>query len=492
MSPRPSSQHLQQEHEQQERTLTLALLAQAMRDHGANEPTIRRAITGIHTYLTLTGTTTLSQPDQPLALPLATPDTSPTTSATCLADMPTEAGDWLWQDHIPTGAITLLDGDPDSTLLLALQLAACLSSAHPFPDGSPSQPGNVLFLAPHEHPQQSILPLLQTAGADLNHLFLLSSIPHLDPHTIQLRHRPFSLTRDLDLLEDTISQLHIHLLILHTLETPRPSTRTALAQLAQRTHCAILLLRPFGHSAHTSSRDLLSTLASSHLHLDKDPADHEQQQLRTRQRFRPQPSTLVALVQHEHAIPTLVWLGEKDDSRSDSQTLSTLLGSIQRNRILFVLQESDTPMDARSIAERLVNSYESTRKTLQRMLHAGQLVSPARGLFTTPDHPCLTQSTDHEHLEGGETPAETPFTPLISAEPGISLPLTPSPVPCPNVPTIGPDPLATQTCIANIPANTPVPVPTIPTFPTQHQEPTAEDLYPSVMIRPRKYYYDYD
>jgi hypothetical protein len=130
MSPHPSSQHLQQEQEQQERTFTLALLAQAMRDLGANQATIRHA---------LTGTTTLSQPDQPLSLPLATSDTSPSTPATCLAEMPTQEADWLWQDHIPFGSVTLLDGDPDSILLLTIQLAACLSSAHPFPDGSPCQ-----------------------------------------------------------------------------------------------------------------------------------------------------------------------------------------------------------------------------------------------------------------------------------------------------------------------------------------------------------------
>jgi hypothetical protein len=44
---------------------------------------------------------------------------------------------WLWPGRIPQGHLTLLDGAPGSGLsLMALTLAACVSSGSPLPDGT--------------------------------------------------------------------------------------------------------------------------------------------------------------------------------------------------------------------------------------------------------------------------------------------------------------------------------------------------------------------
>src|SRR5438105_10117026 len=78
-------------------------------------------------------------------------DPSPT--AHYLSDVPGQPLFWLWPGRIPLGHLTLLDGARGSGLsLLALTLAACVSSGSPLPDGTPTQPGNVILFAPYDSP----------------------------------------------------------------------------------------------------------------------------------------------------------------------------------------------------------------------------------------------------------------------------------------------------------------------------------------------------
>src|SRR2546421_341523 len=70
-----------------------------------------------------------------------------------LDQVPDKPLTWLWPGRIPQGHLTLLDGAPGSGLsLVALTLAACLSSGSPLPDGTPTQRGYVLLLAPYDSP----------------------------------------------------------------------------------------------------------------------------------------------------------------------------------------------------------------------------------------------------------------------------------------------------------------------------------------------------
>ncbi len=59
--------------------------------------------------------------------------------------------------------------------------------------------------------------------------------------------------------------------------------------------------------------------------------------------------------------------------------------------VLSALEDSSEALDARVASRRSGEEYDNVRKMLNRMLHAGQVVSPARGLYTLPGHPCLAQ-----------------------------------------------------------------------------------------------------
>src|SRR2546430_357800 len=98
---------------------------------------------------------------------------APLPTAQFLSQVPDKPLTWLWPGRIPQGHLTLLDAAPGSGLsLLALTLAACVSSGSPLPDGTPTQQGHVLLLAPYDSPTDILKPRLQAASGDPTHLLL--------------------------------------------------------------------------------------------------------------------------------------------------------------------------------------------------------------------------------------------------------------------------------------------------------------------------------
>ena len=76
---------------------------------------------------------------------------------------------WLWPGRIAAGRLTLIDGDPDQgKSFVTLDLAARLTAGHTLPDSCrPSGPMAVLLLSAEDSPEDTIVPRLLAAGADL-------------------------------------------------------------------------------------------------------------------------------------------------------------------------------------------------------------------------------------------------------------------------------------------------------------------------------------
>src|SRR5207245_5550722 len=112
-----------------------------------------------------------------------------------LSQVETQKVHWLWEKHIPLGKITLLDGDPGmGKALLALALAARVSSGRPMPDGTPGSQGGVILIAPEDDAADTLRPRLQAAGGDPSRVLLLTSVPGFETHKMALVDRPFSLS----------------------------------------------------------------------------------------------------------------------------------------------------------------------------------------------------------------------------------------------------------------------------------------------------------
>ena len=154
---------------------------------------------------------------------------------------------------------------------------------------------------------------------------------------------------------------------------------------------------PFGHltlldAAPGSGLSLvaLTLAARSRLLLAPDPTDDGRQLLLTpKHPLCTQPGTLAYnLLTSESGIPTLHWLGDRDPGQL-ARLCTGPLRSPYRQAILRFLRNSDAPQAIPDILKATSYDREAGRKMLVRMTQAGELVSPARGLYTTVNHPCL-------------------------------------------------------------------------------------------------------
>jgi aryl-alcohol dehydrogenase-like predicted oxidoreductase len=433
-----------QENERRGRLRDLKIAAEIMDMKHASPRSRRIVFTGFNEYWRVIGRH--SQPDPESKL-------DPSVPGLLLSDIVEQPVAWLWQDYLPLGALTLLEGEPGSgTSLLALHLAACVTSGRALPGGAPGLQGTVILVAGQDHPGYTIKPRLLAAGGDPASVLLLTTVDQVDSNKVKIEDRPFSLARDLCFLEEAITGTHAALVILDSPDACRPSelrqTLPALAQLAQRIGCAILLVRPIAApqgalTQKPGSLELLAAVRSSLL-IQSDPEDRQRQRLLivTKHALCAQPGILsFQLTPNEQGILTLDWLGAYAHPMpfyQDSEIpLVSRNYSLLQQTILCTLQECAAPMNARSLTTISGFSYENVRKLLQRMVHARepQLVSPARGLYTTLGHPCLAKPA-----ASTSTPPPDPPVPTVASVPGepplAAAQETPPETPVPSVASV--------------------------------------------------------
>src|SRR5579859_777021 len=76
---------------------------------------------------------------------------------------------WLWPGRLGLGKLAILEGDPNlGKSLVALDLCARLSTGRPFPDDRPGPgPAAAIFLSGEDGDEDTVVPRLQSLGADL-------------------------------------------------------------------------------------------------------------------------------------------------------------------------------------------------------------------------------------------------------------------------------------------------------------------------------------
>jgi len=401
---------------------TLARVAEDMRKKGASERSIQTALKGFYEFLKpaknpppppASISPDLTKPTRPDSQPA--PILSNESPGTRLSDLQTRPIHWLWEKHIPLGKITILDGDPGlGKSLLAIDIAARVSTGLPMPDGTPTKPGGVILIAPEDGAEDTIKPRLEAARGDPSRVILLNTIESLDSKRIEISDRPFSLSQDLDVLETAIYAANAVLVILdplmavlgHTIDSSSDQdireVFTPLAQLAERTGCAILIIRHLskGNSSNPLYRGAgsIGIIAAARIGLlvTPDPDDEDRRILATtKNNLSKTPGNLVyQVVENEHGIPSLHWLGKNHSPVASLLSSNSASLSAPRQDILRVLKNSPSPLGPQDVAELTGRNYERIRRTLSRMLKVGELASPIRGLYTTPGHPCLTRKAN--------------------------------------------------------------------------------------------------
>ena len=85
--------------------------------------------------------------------------------------------EWIWPGWIAAGKLHLLAGAPGTgKTSLALDLAARVSAGRPFPDGSAGRRGHVLIWSGEDAPDDTLVPRLAVAGADLSRVLIVGDV----------------------------------------------------------------------------------------------------------------------------------------------------------------------------------------------------------------------------------------------------------------------------------------------------------------------------
>lgn len=88
-----------------------------------------------------------------------------------------EPVEWLWEERIPLGALTVLDGHPGTgKSTITMDLAARLSRGRRMPDGSRGQLGSTLLLSAEDMLARPIRARLEAAEADLDRVHGLEGV----------------------------------------------------------------------------------------------------------------------------------------------------------------------------------------------------------------------------------------------------------------------------------------------------------------------------
>ena len=331
--------------------------------------------------------------------------------------------EWLWHKRIPLGKITILDGDPGiGKSLIAINIAACVSAGLPMPDGDPGIKGAVILIAPEDSPADTIKPRLEAIGGNSAQILIIDTIERFDTKRMGIVNYPFSLSRDLQDLEMTIKRRKAKLVILDPLmavlgqevsATNDQNIRevlTPLAQIAERTGCAILIIRHLNKGSSTNApyrgAGSIGIIGAARMGLIavRDPNDEQMCILATSKNNLSKHASHLKyqIVENELNIPYIQWLGVIHE------TVSNLLRPpanipFEHQEIHRVLRQANGSLDPKDIAECTGQKIESVRVILSRMYERGEIARPSRGRYASLDHVTVTEISPTMITEKSET-----------------------------------------------------------------------------------------
>lgn len=180
---------------------------------------------------------------------------------TTLCDVEPERVQWIWRGRIPKGKQTVIDGDPGvGKSTLAVDMGAHVTTGTPWPDGTPCPKGHVLMLSGEDGLADTVRPRLDAAGGDPSRFHVLEGIVLRTDDDGQPVERDPHLG-DVAAIELAIVRHGVLLLIVDVLMAFLPSGTDShkdqdirvvlrrLAGIAERTGCAVVLLRHLNKAA---------------------------------------------------------------------------------------------------------------------------------------------------------------------------------------------------------------------------------------------------
>jgi hypothetical protein len=168
---------------QGKRNTTLAAIAGSLRRQGLPEPEILETLRGINLRQSTTPLPDAEVCRIAASIASYAPNAASGLGAESLAVLACFAGinpkplRWVWLHRIPAGKLSLLEGDPgEGKSLIAIYIAARITTGQPFADGTPSERGSVILLSAEDDPEDTIRPRLDAAEADVSRVHLLRAV----------------------------------------------------------------------------------------------------------------------------------------------------------------------------------------------------------------------------------------------------------------------------------------------------------------------------
>jgi len=115
----------------------------------------------------------------------------------------TKAIEWLWPGRLARGKHTAIAGEPavnKSTLVMEINASITVQREWPCGEGCPLRKGRVLIFSAEDDAEDTIVPRLVAAGADLDMVEIIDAVRD------EKGQRSFNLTADIDRLEKLIAK----------------------------------------------------------------------------------------------------------------------------------------------------------------------------------------------------------------------------------------------------------------------------------------------
>lgn len=183
------------------------------------------------------------------------------------ADIRPEPIDWLWPGYLAGGKLHIAAGSPGTgKTTIGLSLAAAITAAGPWPDGSRAPLGDVAIWSGEDCAADTLVPRLLAAGGDLARVLFVSATRESGGER-----RPFDPATDTRHLARALAGRNVRLLIVDPVVSAvagdshkNTETRRALqplVDLAATTGCAVLGITHF--SKGTQGRDPVERVTGS-------------------------------------------------------------------------------------------------------------------------------------------------------------------------------------------------------------------------------------
>jgi hypothetical protein len=165
---------------------------------------------------------------------------------TCLEDVKAKPIDWVRENHLARGHLTLIGGDPDKgKSQITIDTAARISKGAHWPNGPRAPIGSTIFLCSEDGLADTIKPRAEAAGANVSQLYALNSTILKNGKLTR-----FTLKDDLDMLGEAAEKVNATLIVIDAITsymgkvennstTDIRSVLDPLSQWAEKTGIAI-------------------------------------------------------------------------------------------------------------------------------------------------------------------------------------------------------------------------------------------------------------